>query len=221
MEVMPYTADIDREFARHAPDATAPAIVTSDWRAGLPVLAGRTVTLRELRLTDAMPLFTMLTAEEVTRFISPPPPSVDAFERFILRANRERSAGNCVCFAVVPAGLETPVGLFQVRQLEPGWGTAEWGFALGSAYWGTGAFVESAEAVLAFTFETLGVNRLEGRATVRNGRGIAALRKIGAVQEGTLRRSFLRQGVYHDQVLYAVLADDWRAARQPARIPIH
>ena len=40
-----------------------------------------------------------------------------------------------------------------------------------------------------------------------------ALRKIGAVQEGILRRSFLRGGHYHDQVLWSILAEDWRLQR--------
>ncbi len=40
---------------------------------------------------------------EVSRFISPPPTTVEGFERFILWAQRERQAGNYACFAVVPA----------------------------------------------------------------------------------------------------------------------
>ncbi len=219
METMPYTVAIDRELTR-TPLAPAP-VVTSDWRTGLPVLAGRTVTLRELRLPDATSLFTMLTTDEVARFISPPPTTVDGFLRFIQWAARERAAGIYACFAVVPQGMDTAVGLFQVRQLEAGWGTAEWGFALGSAYWGTGLFAESAEAVLAFTFLTLGVHRLEARAAIRNGRGNGALRKVGAVQEGVLRRAFLRHGEYHDQSLYAILLEDWRERRTTQKPFIH
>ncbi len=60
-----------------------------------------------------------------------------------------------------------------------------------------------------FAFETVGVHRLEARASVKNGRGNGALRKIGAVQEGVLRRSFLRHGEYHDQVLWSILDEDW------------
>ena len=51
---------------------TAPAIVP-DWREGLPVIRGDGITLRELRLSDAVSTLSLLTAEEVTRFISPPP----------------------------------------------------------------------------------------------------------------------------------------------------
>ena len=107
-----------------------------------------------------------------------------------------------------------------VRQLEPGFGTAEWGFAIGSAFWGTGVFQEGAALVLEFAFETIGAHRLEARAAVQNGRGNGALLKLGAVQEGILRKSFLRNGTYHDQVLYAIVEDDWRAIQNEDRAPI-
>jgi RimJ/RimL family protein N-acetyltransferase len=222
MEKMPYTPDMDRAIAMSTRGTLdAPSVVTSDWETGLPALFGSKVGLRELRVSDAPSLLAMLTTEEVARFISPPPTTVEGFERFIMWANRERAAGQYVCFAVVPHGMDTAVGLFQVRQLEPGWGTAEWGFALGSPFWGTGLFVEGAQLVLEFAFETLGVHRLEARAAVLNGRGNGALRKLGAVCEGVLRRSFARDGQYLDQALWAILGDDWRAAKNVIFPTIH
>ena len=70
--------------------------------------------------------------------------------------------------------------------------------------------------MLEFAFDTVGVHRLEARAAVQNGRGNGALRKIGAVQEGVLRKSFQKNGEYLDQVLYAIVEDDWRAAQNIA-----
>ena len=193
---------------------TSQAVVTTtNWRSGLPVLAGSTFTLRELRAEDAPSLLAMLTTEEVARFISPPPTTVEGFERFIAWTHRERMAGNYACFAIVPAGQTSAIGIFQVRSLEPGFGTAEWGFAMGSEYWGSGIFSEGARLVLDFAFDIVGATRLEARAATANGRGNGALRKIGAVQEGVLRRSFHRHGQYHDQVLWGILADDWRLQR--------
>jgi RimJ/RimL family protein N-acetyltransferase len=187
----------------------ATATVASDWRKGLPVLHGQGFSLRELRMADAESLLTLLTTEEVTRFISPPPTTVEGFQRFIQWAQHEREAGRYICFAVVPDGYDTAVGLFQVRQLDPQFHTSEWGFALGSAFWGSGLFRSGAELVIEFAFDVVGVHRLEARAAVQNGRGNGALRKIGAVQEGILRKSFLRGGKHHDQALWAILAEDW------------
>ena len=187
--------------------------VSTDWKAGLPVLHCDGFTLRELRISDAHSLLALLTTEEVTRFISPPPTTVEGFERFIEWAKREREAGRYVCFAIVPDGYDTAVGLFQVRQLDSTFGVAEWGFAIASEFWGSGLFSKGAEAVLGFTFDVIGVRRLEARAAVQNSRGNGALRKIGAVQEGILRKSFLRNGKLLDQSLWAILEEDWYRAK--------
>ena len=201
--------------------ASGASVTTTDWRNGLPTLTGSKLTLRDLRLSDAPSLLAMLATEEVARFISPPPTTVEGFERFIAWTHRERAAGNYICFAVVPEGTDTAVGLFQVRQLEPGFGTAEWGFAIGSPYWGSGIFVEGAKLVVNFAFEVIGVHRLEARAAVQNGRGNAALRKLGAVQEGILRKSFLRNGEYLDQVLWTIMDEDWKQAKAVWGVTVH
>jgi ribosomal-protein-alanine N-acetyltransferase len=194
---------------------------TGDWRQILPVLSNGAVSLRELRASDAGTLMALLTNDEVARFISPPPTTVEGFERFIAWAQRERAAGRYICFAVVPAGMETAIGIFQVRQLDPAFATAEWGFAIGQIFWGTGVFTAAARLTVDFAFETVGVHRLEARAAVPNGRGNGALAKLGAVREATLRRSFLRHGKFHDQALWSIVREDWRRAKAVWGAAVH
>src|SRR5688500_19834329 len=62
---------------------TTTATVATDWKTGLPVMRCDGFTLRELKMSDAHSLLSLLTTEEVTRFISPPPSTVEGFERFI------------------------------------------------------------------------------------------------------------------------------------------
>jgi len=188
------------------------AAARSDWRTGLPTLSGSMITLRELRLSDASALFESLTTGEVVRFISPPPSSVEGFERFIAWTLRQRAAGQYVCFAVVPRGSDVAIGLFQIRSLEPEFGNAEWGFAIDSKFWGTGVFPDGAKLAIDFALHVLGTHRLEARASTQNGRGNGALQKIGAFEEAVLRRSFLRSGEYHDQTLWTILREDWTNA---------
>jgi RimJ/RimL family protein N-acetyltransferase len=211
MEKMPYQPHLEPTVLPAIDHA--PATSSSDWRTGLPCLAGNLVTLRELRGSDAPALFAALSNEQVAKFISPPPATLDGFARFINWAIRQRQAGQYVCFAVVPHGSDTAIGIFQIRSLEPAFGTAEWGFALASEFWGLGIFVDGAKLIVDFAFEVLGVHRLEARAALKNGRGNGALRKLGAVQEGVLRRSFLRNGEYLDQALWTILHDDWLGAK--------
>jgi RimJ/RimL family protein N-acetyltransferase len=211
MQDLPFQPELHQAATMSAPAAGATA--TTNWKQALPVLAGSNFTLRELRKEDAASLLAMLTTEEVSRFISPPPTTVEGFERFIAWTHRERMVGDYACFAIVPQGMTTAIGIFQVRSLEPGFRTAEWGFAMGVEFWGSGIFTEGARLILNFAFDVIGTYRMEARAATANGRGNGALRKIGAVQEGVLRRSFLRNGQYYDQVLWGILADDWRLQR--------
>jgi len=215
MEKMPF-----HETLTHA-TAVSTAVVTTDWQRGLPVLSATHVTLRELRLSDAPSLLAMLNTEEVSRFISPPPTTLDGFERFIVWTHAEREAGRHVCYGVVPHGMEHAVGVFQVRQLEPGFRLAEWGFAIGAEFWGTGIFAEGARLVLDFTFEDVNVNRLEARAAVQNGRGNGALRKLGARPEAVLRKSFIRNGQAIDQQLWSILAEDWAVLTMATVLRLH
>jgi ribosomal-protein-alanine N-acetyltransferase len=212
MEKMPYQVQLEVMLVQ--PTAT-PVVSSGDWQEALPTLRGDQVVLRELRASDATSLFTLLTTEEVSRFISPPPTTVEGFERFIGWTLRQRAAGTYACFAVTVRGYDTAIGIFQIRETQPGFATAEWGFAIGSAFWGTGVFEEGAELVLEFAFDTIGVRRLEARAAVLNGRGNRALQKVGAIQECLLRKSFMCKGQYLDQILYAVLDTDWRGSKSP------
>ncbi len=206
MEKMPYREELDMRVV----PALYDGVVSTDWRSRLPVLSGRLVTLRDLRASDAASLFALLTTEEVARFISPPPTTVEGFGKFIAWAHRQRQAGHYACFAVTVKGFDTAIGIFQVRDLQSGLDTAEWGFAIGSPFWGSGAFEDGAALVLEFAFDTMGVRRLEARAAIQNGRGRRALLKMGAVQEAVLRQSFSKNGRYLNQALFTILEKDWR-----------
>src|SRR5438093_8122235 len=137
MEKMPYQPELDTR----AVPVSSGHTVSTDWQRRLPVLSGKQVVLRELRESDAASLFALLTTEEVSRFITPPPTSVEGFERFIVWTHGQRTAGSYVCFAVTLQGFDTAIGIFQLRQHDPAFSTTEWGFALGSPFWGTGVFV--------------------------------------------------------------------------------
>lgn len=199
-----------------APGAT-PASAIADWRVTPPVLPGSRLTLRELCQNDAPALFAQLTSTDVARFISPPPSSVEGFERFITWARRRRTEGRDLCFAAVPAGSGVAVGMFQMHLPDPQGTTAEWGFAIGVGYWGTGLFRDGARLVLRFAFETLGIRRLEARSAVRNGRANGALNTLGAVRERTPSGG----PETPDQVLWVIgRADyDWLNVPQPGDSP--
>jgi RimJ/RimL family protein N-acetyltransferase len=206
MEKMPFSA-----FAEHEPLISIHTQVPErqgpwpKWRSVVPTLINQTTRLRELRSSDALPLLSMLTTEEVTRFICPPPVTPEGFERFIQWSHRKRMAGQYVCFGIVPAGYDVAVGIFQIQI--PSGETPEWGFAMGSPFWGTGLFLQGADAVLDFAFHGIGLEELCAFAAVDNGRGNAALQKVGAVREGIIRGGLVRNGRPMDQYYWTLSAD--------------
>ncbi|MEQ1911106.1 MAG: GNAT family protein [Vicinamibacterales bacterium] len=197
------------------------------WCAALPVLSLGEVVLREVRESDAPALVHHLTTPEITRFISPPPSTVDGFGEFITASQRARAGGEGACFAVTLRDQDTAIGLFQIRltssaeneasQFSGVRDSAEWGFAVATPYWGTGIFLRGAALVLDFVFEQMRVHRLEARCALKNGRGGKALVKVGAVPEGILRKAFTCGDEHLDQVLYAIVDQDWRASRDRTR----
>ena len=223
MEMMPYHPELEEVLTMAQPMFEMPsaAVMSEAWRMGLPDIQTSNLTLRELQLGDAQALFEELTTEEVARFISPPPSSVKGFERFIRWAQSERAAARYACFVVVPEGRNTPVGVFQVRVLDAQQGTAEWGFALGSSYWGTGLFLAAARRIIDFTFQSMGMRRLEARACLANERGSGALRKVGAVREAVLHQSFERGKERLDQGLWTILREDWLFLTSVPRATVH
>ena len=179
------------------------------WRDGVPPLVSSDVRLRELTASDIPRMLSLMNDDEVGRFIPRPPQSAQRFREFIDWTHRKRQTGSYLCFGIVPAAEQHAVGLFQIRKLDPMFQIAEWGFALGRPYWGSGLFEESARLVLRLLFESVGLRRLEARAAVANGRGNGALRKMGATREGQLRRSFLLNGQYCDDALWSIVTEDW------------
>lgn len=179
------------------------------WRIHLPVLSGRLVTLREPAAHDVAALFDLLASDDSTRFGVEEPVTEFGIQHLIDRAVRERAAGTSFTYVITHAATRAIVGLMQVRQIDPAFEAAEWECTLAPSVRGTGVFLESARLTGSLAFGTVGVHRLEARVLLENGRANGALRKLGAVQEGVLRRSVRRHGEYADQVLWSTLKEDW------------
>ena len=190
--------------------ASDPTVLsTCNWRAELPTLTGRVVTLREPASSDLGPMVDLLSLADATRF-GLDEPVIDLEVRDLIeRIARDRTAGLSFTYVISLSGARTLVGLVQVRQLDPGFEAAEWECTLAPSSRGTGIFLETARLVGSFVFGSVGAHRLEARVALQNGRANGALRKLGAVQEGVLRRSARRGGEYVDQVLWSMLKEDW------------
>ena len=184
-------------------------VSVSPWRTELPPLIGRVVLLREPGTQDLGPLVDLLSLGDATRFGLDEPVSEVEVQELIERFARERASGLAFTYVITLATARTIVGLVQVRQLDPSFEAAEWECTIAPSSRGSGIFLETARLVGSFAFGIIGTHRLEARVLLQNGRANGALRKLGAVQEGVLRRSVRRSGEYFDQVLWSLLKEDW------------
>ncbi len=181
----------------------------SDWKRELPVLSGPSVTLREPDRRDLAALTDLLSTADATRFALEEDDVEVAALALVERARQDREKGTGFVYVAVASHTRQVVGAFQVRALDPAFETAEWEGTLLPSVRGTSVFMEAVRLVGSFAFGTVGANRLEARVLLQNGRANGALRKLGAVQEGVLRRAVRRNDSYFDQVLWSVLRDDW------------
>jgi RimJ/RimL family protein N-acetyltransferase len=94
------------------------------------------------------------------------------------------------------------------RRVEIGW---SW---LGRAFQRRAFNTEAKLLMLAHAFERLGCIRVELRADALNAKSRAAIARLGAKEEGTLRHHMiLPSGRLVDWAYYSILRDEWPAVR--------
>ncbi len=180
------------------------------WRSELPSLTGRVVTLREPVAQDLGPLVDLLSLGDATRFGLDEPVSEVGVQELIERFARERASGVACHLRHHASPPRAPSSAScrcasSIRRSKPPSGNARLPRRRAAAACSS----KTARLVGSFAFGTLGTHRLEARVLLQNGRANGALRKLGAVQEGVLRRSVRRGGEYFDQVLWSLLKEDW------------
>lgn len=176
----------------------------------LPVLMGRRLVLREPTPADGERLFTYTSDAGITRFLAfDPPRTIEDTRAFIARCEEYRRQDREYVFVIADRGSDEARGVTALRDIDHGTRTAQIGTWVRREDWGRGVNREAKALLLDYAFRELGLHRVEARIAVENHRSRAAFERIGARQEGVLRESLCKQGRFHDQVLYAILAGEW------------
>ncbi|HRF48673.1 MAG TPA: GNAT family protein [Anaerolineales bacterium] len=79
-------------------------------------------------------------------------------------------------------------------------------------YWGRGFGTDALQTLVAWGFYSLNLNRVTLRVNADNTRAIRAYEKVGFVLEGRLRQARFANGAFGDELLMAVLREDWARA---------
>lgn len=120
------------------------------------------------------------------------------------------SAGQ-VSFAIVQTHKDKVLGSTRYLNIRPEHRSVEIGWTwLGQESQRTGVNTQVKRLLLKHAFERLGCVRVEFKTDARNLRSQAALARIGAVKEGTLRNHMIVQNDFlRDSVYFSVIAREW------------
>ena len=89
----------------------------------------------------------------------------------------------------------------------------EIGFVFHPDHHGQGFAREAAEALLHLGFATFGLRRIVGRCDARNAASSGLLTRLGMRQEAHFRQNEFVKGEWCDELVYAILAEEWRQRR--------
>lgn len=81
--------------------------------------------------------------------------------------------------------------------------------------WGTVINPECKYLLLQYAFEALQMNRVEFMTDVKNVRSRAAIKKLGATEEGILRNHMITcEGVLRNSVIYSIISSEWPVVKR-------
>jgi RimJ/RimL family protein N-acetyltransferase len=180
------------------------------------VLEGEHVRLEPLSLDHHAALCQVALDPELWRWTIARVRTPDDLRRYMEKALQEQAESRALPFATVLKSLGRPVGSTRFgnidaphRRVEIGW---TW---IGQAWQRTAVNTEAKLLMLTHAFETWGCVRVELKTDALNQRSRMAIQRLGAREEGILRRHMLTEsGRWRDTVMYSLLDSEWPAVKQ-------
>lgn len=177
------------------------------------VLTTDRLLLRPFMDADLDDVRAMRRHEEVARFLPSGVPTeaelVAALSRKVARSAIEHE-GDSLSLAVVERAGTTVVGDVTLTWTSAVHRQAELGGTFHPHHQGRGLAAEAGGALLALAFEGLAAERVVGRCHADNRASAALCERLGMRREAHFRHSLWLRGGWADELVYAVLSQEWR-----------
>jgi RimJ/RimL family protein N-acetyltransferase len=149
--------------------------------------------------------------DELWRWSPKPVRTADEMAEYVALALAEQAAGRARPFAIIDKATGQAIGSTRFGAIEPAHRRVEIGWTwLARSYHRTAANTEAKYLLLRHAFETLGCIRVELKTDSLNERSRAAIRRIGAREEGILRNHMITaSGRIRHTVYYSIVAEEW------------
>lgn len=174
-------------------------------------LIGQHVALVPLTQQHIEPLFAAAGDSRIWDYMPTKVYSLEQMEQLVMSALSAQQNGVEQPFVVFDKLSDSVIGTTRYlnisdanRHLEIGW---TW---YHPSYWRTAVNTESKYMLLQHAFENLNVVRVQFCADSRNRRSHEGILRLGATQEGTLRKHrILSDGYIRDTCVYSILREEW------------
>ncbi|WP_404450586.1 GNAT family N-acetyltransferase [Virgibacillus necropolis] len=178
----------------------------------IPRLVTENYMLRGITLDDAAELFSFVSDKETMKFITPHPVQTGAEMLEIVHMQLERYDDRKeIPWVIVNNKNGEIVGQFHLHKLNLWHKKAELGVIIRKEYQNNGVMTEILRPILAFGFETLGLNRIVGDTFAGNTGSEKILKKYGFTKEGVMRQTDFDGEMFHDTVVFSMLRSEYAA----------
>lgn len=181
-----------------------------------PTLQGRSLRMVPLAPEHVEALFALASADPSRYRFTSTPVTPDQRDAYFGRAFADRDAGRAYPFAVLTADGARVLGTTRLTDVRAQHRNAELGYT-----WfhrdvvGTAVNSESKLLLFRFAFEELRLIRVEIHADTRNERSQSAIRAVGGIYEGVLRRhQVTKDGFVRDTMVFSVVDTEWPAVEE-------
>lgn len=182
-------------------------------RPDYPIKTAR-LLLRPFAASDLDALHAYQQLPEVARYLMWPPRDRDqtaASLQYRIDHPTLEKEGDVLVFAVELQESGALIGDVNLSLVSEARRTGEFGFVFDPRYHGKGYAREAATEVLRQGFEQGGLHRIIGRADARNDASTGLMTRLGLRKEAHFVKNEHVKGEWADEVVYAMLAEEWRA----------
>lgn len=174
-----------------------------------PALHGTVVQLEPLHESHRAGLIVAADDPRIWPYI---PQHTDRFNftQWLAEAYAAQDSGDCV-YTVITQDNQRVVGSTRFYDVATVHRRLQIGYTwYHPSVWGTRVNAECKLILLQHAFETLCMHRVGFSVDARNARSLAAVRKLGATEEGVLRKHMITQhGFVRDTVSFSIITAEW------------
>jgi RimJ/RimL family protein N-acetyltransferase len=171
--------------------------------------------LRAFEPGDLAAVRAMQTDDDVVRYLEWGPRTSAEIEESLrkkIAATAIHGGGEALSLAAVLPATDEVVGDLVLHCVSEVDERGEIGFIVPPAHGGKGYATEAARALLRIAFDEVGFRRVIGQVESRNVASARVLEKLGMRREAHFVENVFVKGEWQDEMIYAILAREWRAA---------